>query len=179
MIFSAIPASPQCLDPLQFLFPNILPRALGMFLGTAHARSQVLQTVHVEAPTAITRRHDLLAPLQLLHPRHHMHLVRATVVLLLLGGSWRGEKRRRRARDRNSGRGRRVHIVLPRFRRPRFWPRRRPVHLPCWLLKPTRLAVGGGKEPFHQLGACGGRCTLDRGPVDNGDIFSVGLWERK
>ena len=74
--FSGVTLSSLCLDFPDLLFLYFSPRTLGVFFGAALACCQVLDTVHLQATAAVTRRHNTLAPFQLFHPGYHVHLVR-------------------------------------------------------------------------------------------------------
>lgn len=64
----------------EFVFLDILPRTLGMFLGTTHAGCQILQAVHVQATTSITRRQNPFPSLEILHARNHLQFKGTAII---------------------------------------------------------------------------------------------------
>jgi hypothetical protein len=51
-----------------------------MFLGTAHARRQILQAIHVQTTTSITRRQNPVPSLEILHARDHLQFKRTAII---------------------------------------------------------------------------------------------------
>jgi hypothetical protein len=72
-----------------------------MLLRAAHARRQILEAIHVQAPTAVARGQDALALGEALHAVHHLGLEGPAVVPL--GGG--GATRRRCGKQRGWGAG--------------------------------------------------------------------------
>lgn len=100
----------------QLALAHLFPRALCVLLGTAHARREVLQAVHVQSPAPVAGRDDAFAFGQTLHPVHHFHLEGASVVFLgllasALARSWEEVGRRVGYRNRRVHHGMQLRLV--------------------------------------------------------------------